>query len=309
MPRMTCRKEIPVNEDLIRLAPDPARPVLIAGPTASGKSALALEIAARQGGVIVNADAIQVFSDWRVLTARPSRAEEAQAPHRLYGHVPGTEPYSVGQWLRDLEPILTGPERPIIVGGTGLYFTALTEGLAEIPATPDDIRAEAMARLDAGELAQMIAELDAETRARIDLANPMRVQRAWEVLKATGRGIAAWQKETPPPRLPLSQAQPILFDAPKEWLTPRIETRFRKMVSGGALDEARANLPGWSPDLPSAKAIGAAELMAHLRGEITLDDAIDRATVLTRQFAKRQRSWFRARMGDWPRIAPAQVGA
>ncbi|MAB07531.1 MAG: tRNA (adenosine(37)-N6)-dimethylallyltransferase MiaA [Rhodobacteraceae bacterium] len=309
MPRMTCRKEIPVNEDLIRLAPDPARPVLIAGPTASGKSALALEIAARQGGVIVNADAIQVFSDWRVLTARPSRAEEAQAPHRLYGHVPGTEPYSVGQWLRDLEPILTGPERPIIVGGTGLYFPALTEGLAEIPATPDDIRAEAMARLDAGELAQMIAELDAETRARIDLANPMRVQRAWEVLKATGRGIAAWQKETPPPRLPLSQAQPILFDAPKEWLTPRIETRFRKMVSGGALDEARANLPGWSPDLPSAKAIGAAELMAHLRGEITLDDAIDRATVLTRQFAKRQRSWFRARMGDWPRIAPAQVGA
>ena len=298
-----------MNEDLIRLAPDPARPVLIAGPTASGKSALALEIAARQGGVIVNADAIQVFSDWRVLTARPSRAEEAQAPHRLYGHVPGTEPYSVGQWVRDLEPILTGPERPIIVGGTGLYFTALTEGLAEIPATPDDIRAEAMARLDAGELAQMIAELDAETRARIDLANPMRVQRAWEVLKATGRGIAAWQKETPPPRLPLSQAQPILFDAPKEWLTPRIETRFRKMVSGGALDEARANLPGWSPDLPSAKAIGAAELMAHLRGEITLDDAIDRATVLTRQFAKRQRSWFRARMGDWPRIAPAQVGA
>lgn len=298
-----------MNEDLIRLTPDPARPVLIAGPTASGKSALALEIAARQGGVIVNADAIQVFSDWRVLTARPSRAEEAQAPHRLYGHVPGTEPYSVGQWLRDLEPILTGPERPIIVGGTGLYFTALTEGLAEIPATPDDIRAEAMARLDAGELAQMIAELDAETRARIDLANPMRVQRAWEVLKATGRGIAAWQKETPPPRLPLSQAQPILFDAPKEWLTPRIEIRFRKMVSGGALDEARANLPGWSPDLPSAKAIGAAELMAHLRGEITLDDAIDRATVLTRQFAKRQRSWFRARMGDWPRIAPAQVGA
>jgi len=298
-----------VTEDLIRLAPDPARPVLIAGPTASGKSALALEIAARQGGVIVNADAIQVFSDWRVLTARPSGVEEAQAPHRLYGHVPGTEPYSVGQWLRDLEPILTGPERPIIVGGTGLYFTALTEGLAEIPATPDDIRAEAMARLDAGGLAQMIAELDAETRARIDLANPMRVQRAWEVLKATGRGIAAWQKETPPPRLPFSQAQPILFDAPKEWLTPRIETRFRKMVSGGALDEARANLPGWSPDLPSAKAIGAAELMAHLRGEITLDDAIDRATVLTRQFAKRQRSWFRARMGDWPRIAPAQVGA
>ena len=294
-------------------SPDDRRPILICGPTASGKSGLALALAERLDGVVINADALQVYDGWRVLTARPPAGDVARAPHRLYGHVPPSEPYSTGRWLAEARAEIAAARAsgqvPILVGGTGLYFTALTEGLAEIPATPDDIRAEAMARLDAGELAQMIAELDAETRARIDLANPMRVQRAWEVLKATGRGIAAWQKETPPPRLPLSQAQPILFDAPKEWLTPRIETRFRKMVSGGALDEARANLPGWSPDLPSAKAIGAAELMAHLRGEITLDDAIDRATVLTRQFAKRQRSWFRARMGDWPRIAPAQVGA
>ncbi|MGR3378479.1 tRNA (adenosine(37)-N6)-dimethylallyltransferase MiaA [Salipiger abyssi] len=294
---------------LTRLAPDPRRPVLIAGPTASGKSALALEIAENQGGVIVNADAIQVFSDWRVLTARPSEAEELRAPHRLYGHVPGDHAYSVGEWLRDLAPLLAGPERPIIVGGTGLYFTALTEGLAEIPATPPEIRAEAMARLEAGELAALVAELDPETRARIDLANPMRVQRAWEVLRATGRGIAAWQAETPPPLLPLSEAQPILFDAPKDWLDARIETRFRKMLRGGALDEARANLPDWSPALPSAKAIGAAELMAHLRGEMPLDEVITRATVLTRQFAKRQRTWFRARMKDWPALRPAEVGA
>ncbi|MCR8547315.1 tRNA (adenosine(37)-N6)-dimethylallyltransferase MiaA [Salipiger sp. P9] len=297
-----------VADKLTRLAPDPARPVLIAGPTASGKSALALEIAERQGGVIVNADAIQVFSDWRVLTARPSEAEESRAPHRLYGHVPGDCAYSVGAWLRDLAPLLAGPDRPIIVGGTGLYFSALTEGLAEIPATPPEIRAAAMARLAAGEQAAMAVELDPETRGRIDLANPMRVQRAWEVLQATGRGIAAWQADTPPPLLPLAQAQPILFDAPKDWLNARIERRFRQMVAAGALEEARANLPGWSPALPSAKAIGAAELMAHLRGEIALDEAIARATVLTRQFAKRQRSWFRARMKSWPVLAPAEAG-
>lgn len=190
--------EAGLADRLARLAPDPERPVLIAGPTASGKSALALEIAARQGGVIVNADAIQVFSDWRVLTARPSPEEEAQAPHRLYGHVPGSRAYSVGEWLRDLAPILAGSERPIIVGGTGLYFTALTQGLAEIPATPPEIRGEAMARLAAGALPAMVAELDPETRARIDRNNPMRVQRAWEVLRATGRGLASWQAQTGP---------------------------------------------------------------------------------------------------------------
>ncbi|WP_422917834.1 tRNA (adenosine(37)-N6)-dimethylallyltransferase MiaA [Salipiger thiooxidans] len=309
-----CRERRPSKEDalsdiLTRLAPDPERPVLIAGPTASGKSALALEIGARDGGVIVNADAIQVFSDWRVLTARPSEAEEALAPHALYGHVPGTQPYSVGEWLRDVAQLMRGPERLIVVGGTGLYFSALTEGLAEIPPTPPAVRDEAMARLDAGERAAMVEELDSDTRARIDTANPMRVQRAWEVLRSTGRGIAAWQDDTPPPILPLSQAQPIVFDAPKDWLSPRIETRFRKMVREGALDEARANLATWTPALPSAKAIGAAELIGHLRGEMTLDEAIDRATVLTRQFAKRQRTWFRARMRDWPALTPEESGA
>ncbi len=281
---------------------DPDRPVLIAGPTASGKSELALRIAETQGGVIVNADAIQVYSDWRILTARPSIEDESRAPHALYGHVPGDQPYSVGDWLRDLEPLLNGSARPIIVGGTGLYFTALTEGLAQIPATPDDIRTTAMQRIETEGHETLVAELDAETRNRIDTANPMRVQRAWEVLTSTGKGLAAWQDETAPARLPLSEVTAFVVNADKDWLTPRIERRFDQMLATGALDEARANRPTWSPTLPSAKAIGAAELMAFLDGKMSLEDARDRSTILTRQFAKRQRTWFRARMRDWHRV-------
>lgn len=286
---------------------DRTRPVLIAGPTASGKSALALAIAESLGGLIVNADAIQVYDNWRVLTARPDTDEESRCKHLLYGHISGDHPYSVGEWLREIAPLLQGAERPIIVGGTGLYFTALTEGLAEIPPTPAAIRAEGGALLAAQGLPALLARLDARTRARIDTQNPARVARAWEVQRSTGRALADWQDDTPPPLLPLSQAQPILFDAPKDWLTPRIERRFRQMVNLGALDEARANLATWSPTAPSSKAIGAAELIAYLRNEISLEDAIDRATILTRQFAKRQRTWFRARMGSWQRVSPAMA--
>ena len=279
------------------------RPVLIAGPTASGKSALALRIAETAGGVIVNADAIQVFACWRVLTARPDAAEEARAPHRLYGHVPCDFAYSVGHWLREVAEILQGDARPIIVGGTGLYFRALTEGLAEIPPTPPEIRAEADARLRSDGLEAMLSDLDVPTAARIDRQNPMRVQRAWEVLRATGRGLADWQDDTPPPLLPLDATTPLLVEAGKDWLNARIARRFDKMLDQGALDEARAMLPRWDAALPAAKAIGAPELIAHLRGELTLDAAREAATVATRQFAKRQRTWFRARMGGWTRIA------
>lgn len=281
---------------------DPRTPVLIAGPTASGKSELALRIAEAQGGVVINADAIQVYSDWRVLTARPSQEDEARAPHALYGHVAGHVPYSVGDWLRDVSPLLTSDTRPIIVGGTGLYFTALTEGLADIPATPDAIRQIAMARIAEDGHDALTAELDAATRDRIDTANPMRVQRAWEVLQTTGKGLALWQDDTDPPLLPLSRTAAFVINADKDWLTPRIETRFDKMLELGALDEARANRDGWSPDLPSAKAIGAAELMAVLDGTMTLDQARTRAVILTRQFAKRQRTWFRARMRSWTQL-------
>ncbi len=283
--------------DLTAIPPD--RPVLIAGPTASGKSALALRIAETQGGVVVNADAIQVFANWRVLTARPSPQDEARAPHLLYGHVPGNAPYSVGHWLREVAPLLHASTRPIIVGGTGLYFTALTEGLAEIPAIAPTVRAAAEARLRDGGPGALLADLDPATLARIDRRNPMRVQRAWEVWQGTGRGLADWQDNTPPPLLPLARATPILVDAPKDWLNARIARRFDAMLAAGALEEARANLDRWNPEDLSAKAIGAPELIAHLRGEISLDAAREAATIATRQFAKRQRTWFRARMRAW----------
>mgnify|MGYP001798410449 CR=1 FL=1 len=277
---------------------DRDRPVLIAGPTASGKSALAMEIASAQGRTIINADALQVFADWRVLTARPSIADEAALPHALYGHVPGAKAYSVGQWLREVAPLLqSGPV--VIVGGTGRYFTALSEGLAEIPPTPDAIRAEAMARIDRQGATTLLNELAADTASRIDQQNPMRIQRAWEVLTATGRGLANWQDDTGPALIPLTKAQPILIDAPKDWLTPRIEARFDIMLAQGALNEARQNASRWSPGQPSAKAIGASELIAHIRGEMSLDAAREAAIIATRQYAKRQRSWFRARMRDW----------
>lgn len=279
------------------------RPVLIAGPTASGKSALALDLAERLGGRVINADALQVFADWRILTARPTPEDEARAPHALYGHVPGDRAYSVGHWLRDVRTCLEGA-RPIFVGGTGLYFAALTEGLAEIPDVPAEVTRRAADRLAAEGPAALAADLDAETRARIDLANPRRVQRAWEVLEATGRGLADWQDDTGPPLLPVVDAAAVVIEAPPEMLNPRIDLRLDAMLAAGVLDEARANAPGWTPDRPSAKAIGAAELIAHVRGEMPLETARDRIATLTRQYAKRQRTWFRSRMGAWGRLGP-----
>ena len=276
----------------------PAQPVLIAGPTASGKSALALDIAEAQGGIIINADALQVFANWHILTARPGAEDLARAKHALYGHVPGDAAYSVGHWLREVAPLLDG-KRPIITGGTGLYFTALTQGLAEIPLTPPEIRKTADARRAAEGHATMLAELDASTRARIDQLNPMRVQRAWEVLQTTGRGLADWQDNTPAPLLPLTDTYPIVMNADRDWLAARIDQRFDLMVKNGALEEARANLARWNPADPSAKAIGAPELIAHLQGELPLQDAIDAAKIATRQYAKRQRTWFRSKMQNW----------
>ena len=282
------------------------RPILIAGPTASGKSALGLALAERFGGTVINADALQVYANWRILTARPSAEEEARVPHRLYGHVAADDPYSVGRWLRELAPLLEGPRLPIILGGTGLYFSALTEGLAEIPPVPEAIRQEALARIGREGAGALLAELDAEdpeTAARIDRRNPMRIQRAWEVLRATGRPLASWHRETPPPLLPLARAEALLLMPGRDWLAARIARRFDAMLAAGALEEARANLPGWRADLPSAKAIGAAALIAHLRGEITLEAARESAITATRQYAKRQRSWFRARMAAWPAVS------
>lgn len=271
-------------------------PVLIAGPTASGKSALAMELAARDGRVIVNADALQVYDNWRVLTARPSEAEEAALPHALYGHVARDQPWSVGHWLRAVTGLIDRPV--VIVGGTGLYFMALTEGLAEIPAIPPEVRTEGDA-LRLNDLAAMVAALDPATSARTDLRNPARVQRAWEVQRATGRGLADWQAGTGAPLLPPGRAESLVLRPEVDWLNARIDRRFYQMLDLGALEEARAELPHWNPTLPAARAIGAPELIAHLQGEIALEQAVTAAKLASRQYAKRQRTWFRTRMGDW----------
>ncbi|WP_299191074.1 tRNA (adenosine(37)-N6)-dimethylallyltransferase MiaA [uncultured Litoreibacter sp.] len=282
---------------------DANKPVLIAGPTASGKSSLALAIAESQGGIVVNADALQVFDCWRLLSARPDRREIARAPHALYGHVPYTAPYSTGHWLREVTPLLDGP-RPIIVGGTGLNFTALTEGLADIPATPDHIRDLANTQ----PLQDMLDALDENTRSRIDTANPARIRRAWEVLTNTGKQIAAWQDETPPPTLALKDTIAIVLNSPKDWLNDRITRRFDMMLDQGALEEVKALQHDWDPDRPSAKAIGGPELMGHLNGELTLTEARERSIIASRQYAKRQRTWFKARMKAWAQVDASSLG-
>ncbi|MCC5955062.1 MAG: tRNA (adenosine(37)-N6)-dimethylallyltransferase MiaA [Natronohydrobacter sp.] len=295
----------PLDMALARLEtapPDPARPVLLAGPTASGKSALALHLARAQGRVIVNADALQVYAMWRVLSARPDQADCARALHLLYGHVGQDEDWSTGHWLRAVASVLKDHANPVIVGGTGLYFRALTEGLVEIPPTPKQIRQLADARLEQHGLQALLADLDPETRARIDCANPARVQRAWEVLQATGQGLAAWQDQTPPPLLSLSATTAYVLRPQVDWLDARITRRFQEMMTQGALDEVRAALPVWDPRAPWAKAIGAPELIAHLQGQMSWHDATEAATLATRQYAKRQRTWFRNRMKDWQDI-------
>lgn len=274
--------------------------MLIAGPTASGKSSLAMDLAARDGRVIVNADALQVYGCWRVLTARPSRADEAVLPHALYGHIGRDEAYSVGHWLREVIPLLSRPV--VIVGGTGLYFSALTEGLAEVPDVPPEVRAAGDA-LRQADYAAMVTSLDPMTASRIDLANPARVQRAWEVLQATGRGLAQWQADTPAPPLDPIGYEAIVLRPAVDWLNARIDQRFDVMMAQGAVEEVRAEAPHWESGRPSSRAIGAPELMAHLAGEMTLEAATEAAKLASRRYAKRQRTWFRSRMTAWHSVA------
>jgi len=289
------------------------RPLLIAGPTASGKTALALAAAERDGGMVINADASQVYACWRLLTARPSEDELARAPHRLYGHVPGTVRYSTGAWLRDVAGALDAARRlglrPIVVGGTGLYFTALTEGLADIPGIPAEVRARSLALLAEGRVDALLGDLareDPETFSLIDRDNPMRVQRAWDVLRATGRGLSAWHRKTAPPLV--GDAVRVVIDPDISWLNSRIESRLKAMIENGALAECRAfAAAGIDPSLPAAKVLGAPALMAALRGEIDLNHAIAEGAAATRQFAKRQRTWNRNRLAGWRRVPPGSA--
>ena len=286
------------------------RPVLIAGPTASGKSAVALRLAERDVGCVINADAAQVYACWRVLTARPAEDEIARAPHRLYGHVSCATRYSVGAWLRDVSGAIEAARelglRPIIVGGTGLYLTALVEGLSQIPEISAAVRARSQALLDSGETDVFLRELergDPETFARMDRRNPMRLQRAWEVLTETGRGLAAWHKSTAAPLV--TDADRILIMPEKSFSNSAIESRFRMMLKEGALDECRAFLNlSLDRSLPAGRVIGAAPLIEHVAGERSLENAVALAVTATRQFAKRQRTWFRRRMSDWKRLDP-----
>lgn len=283
------------------------KPILICGPTASGKSALGLEIARRSGGCIVNADALQVYDTWQVLTARPSNLDEETVPHHLYGHVSSNTTYSVGAWLRDVRKVMETTDDPLIIlGGTGLYFSALTSGLAEIPQTPDRIRLRGNKIRNASQGAEFItylADLDPETLAKTDVDNPMRLQRAWEVFETTGRGLVSWQRETPPPMISLDSSAAYVLNSDVDWLNYRIARRFDQMIDVGALDECRAVMQaGWEPTLPSSRALGAQELISHLNGETSLEDAKELATIATRQFAKRQRSWFRNKMSDWRQV-------
>lgn len=278
---------------------DPQKPVLIYGPTASGKSGLAIDIALAQGGVIVNADALQVYGAWKILTAQPTQSDLSRVAHHLYGHLAYNAPYSVGDWLRDVAPFLQahaqGGPRPIIVGGTGLYFTALTEGLADIPPTPPHIRQQG----DSLPLANMIAALDSETAASMDLRNRARVQRAWEVQASTGRGIRSWQSDTPAPILAPHTCTALALLPDVAWLNARIEKRFDLMLADGVLQEAKAICGTWDPEAPSSKAIGARALIQVLNAETSIASAREQTIIATRQYAKRQRTWLRSRMTRW----------
>lgn len=286
------------------------RPVVIAGPTASGKSALALAIAERDNGWVINADALQVYGCWRVLTARPDTDVCARAPHRLYGHVPCDVPYSVGAWLREVAPVIDAARaagaRPVIVGGTGLYLTALTLGLHAIPPTPPAVRARSDALLRAGgpaALADDLARDDPATLALLDRNNPRRLQRAWEVLTATGRGLVAWRSAATAPVLDEQDALRFLLSPEVTFLNRSIRARFELMLEEGALEEcARFRAQGGDLALPSGRALGAADLLGYLDGRLSLAAATDAAVAATRRYAKRQRTWFRNHMAAWTRI-------
>ena len=292
------------------------RAVLIAGPTASGKSARAHSLALtmeRQGRIawIVNADAMQVYDGLRILTARPSPEQEARIPHRLYGHVSPAVRYSVGAWLEDVSDVLREAEaagaRAIVVGGTGLYFKALTEGLAAIPDIPPEVRTRWEARLSSegsAQLHEVLAGKDPDSAGAIRPNDPQRILRALEVLEATGRPLSEWQKLPPlPPLLSAGETVAVVIETNRETLYRRIEERFDRMVEGGALEEVGALLGrNLDPELPAMKAIGVRELSAVIRGEVTAAVAVEKAKTESRRYAKRQSTWFRHQMPDWRRI-------
>lgn len=295
--------------------PDAKRAVLIAGPTASGKSALALALAAKLGGTIINADSMQVYAGLRVITARPAAEEEAQAPHRLYGHIDAGDIYSTGRWLTDvaeaLQAIAAEGRVPIIVGGTGLYFKVLTEGLAAVPAIPTDIRARVRDRLEAEGVAALYADLikhDPVTAARLMPLDRARIARALEVVLATGRSLSDWHGEALPPLLDNRRVAKVFIETDRKELVARIDRRFHGMLEAGALDEVRALAArDLNPLLPAMKAHGVPWLIRHLKGELSLAEAAEGGIMDTRRYAKRQLTWFRGQMKNWASAEPGSA--
>lgn len=280
---------------------DAPRPValIVAGPTASGKSALALALAERLNGTVINADSMQTYRDLRVLTARPAAAEEALVPHRLYGVRPAAEAGSVAWWraaaLVTMDAVHAEGRLPILTGGTGMYFASLTDGLAEIPPVTPEARQEArrlLAEIGPPALHAGLTKVDPATAHRLHPSDSQRIARAWEVWRSTGQGLAAWQgrRGEPAPWRFLA----ILLDPPREELRAAIATRFETMLRDGAIEEVRALLAQrLDPTLPAMRAHGVPELSAHLRGEITLAEAGRRTELVTGQYTKRQATWFR----------------
>jgi len=292
----------------------PLPPVtLVAGPTASGKSALALRLALETGGEIVNADSMQLYADLRILTARPTPEHEAAAPHHLFGVADAAEAWSTGRWLRAATAVLADiAERgkaAIVVGGTGLYFRALTEGLAEIPPAPAAIRAEAQARYDAvGEAAfrTRLAAVDPIAERRIAPADRQRLTRAYEVFAASGRPLSHWQDLETTAVLPPAAWRGLVLEPPRPILYAGCDDRLAAMLEAGALDEvARLLSRGLDPGLPAMRALGVAPFAAQLRGELSAEAALDQARRDTRHYAKRQLTWFRNQTPTWPRIPDA----
>jgi tRNA dimethylallyltransferase len=284
--------------------------VLIAGPTASGKSALALERARALGGVILNADALQVYSVLKVLTARPAAEDMADVPHHLYGVVAPSIRFSTGQWLREVRSLLPRLEgRPLVfAGGTGLYFDALTRGFADVPEIPRQVVDEALAEvngLDRAGRARLIAARDPETARMLRSPDPQRVARALAVLKATGKPLASFQMDAQRGLLEGYSLERMVLNPPVAVLRVRIARRFASMFVNGAVEEVRALLAlGLDRSLPAMKAIGVREISAWLAGRLSEEQAIEHAIVATRQYAKRQRTWFRNRMADWSFLDP-----
>ena len=291
--------------------------MFIAGPTASGKSALALALARKTGGFVINTDSMQVYRDLRVLTARPSAEEEATVPHRLYGHVDAGLNFSAGAWVVDAANVLKDAHAekrlPIFVGGSGLYFKALTRGLSAVPPIPVEIREAVRARLERDGVEALHAELsrrDPVAAERLKPRDRTRIARALEVIEATGRSLNDWHREGLPPLLPPGTFRALFLEPDRDALYARIDARFETMLKAGALEEvAQLAARGLDPLLPAMKAHGVPALIRHLKGEITRDEASEIGRADTRHYAKRQFTWFRHQLPEFEWVKPEAAGA